>query len=158
MTYTAANRLATFNGQAVQFDADGNLLTAPLNGQMSSLQFYSRNRLIQAGNTIYRYDAENQRIGVNQTQFVVNSQPTLSQVLVKESNGIKTFYVYGLGLIGEETNGIYRTYHFDYRGSTVALTDGTGQVTQRFQYAPYGEWRYDSDSVLIQWHVRCNDG
>lgn len=72
MTYTSANRLATYNGQTVQFDADGNLLTAPLNGQMSSLQFDSRNRLIQAGNTTYRYDAENQRIGVNQTQFVVN--------------------------------------------------------------------------------------
>jgi len=44
-----------------------------------------------------------------------------------------------LGLLGEETDGAYRNYHFDYRGSTVALTDETGQVTQRFQYAPYGE-------------------
>jgi len=63
----------------------------------------------------------------------------LSQVLVKNENSIKTFYVYGLGLIGEETDGTYRSYHFDYRGSTVALADLTGQVTQRFQYAPYGE-------------------
>ncbi len=139
MTYTAANRLATYNGQAVPFDADGNLLTVPLNGQMSALQFDSRNRLIQAGNTSYRYDVENQRIGVNQSRYVVNSQPALSQVLVKEENGVKTFYVYGLGLIGEEMNGQYRSYHFDYRGSTVALTDGSGQVIQRFQYAPYGE-------------------
>lgn len=60
-------------------------------------------------------------------------------MLFKESNGIKTFYVYGLGLIGEETNGQYQVYHFDYRGSTVALTNETGQLTQRFQYAPYGE-------------------
>jgi len=42
-------------------------------------------------------------------------------------------------LVGEETNGQYRSYHFDYHGSTVALTNETGQVIQRFQYAPYGE-------------------
>jgi len=140
MTYTAANRLATYNGQVVQFDADGNLVFGPLAGGLANFVFDSRNRLTQAGNTNYRYDAENQRIGVNQTSYVVNSQPALSQVLVKEENGKKTFYVYGLGLIGEEKDGEeYRSYHFDFRGSTVALTDEIGQVTQRFQYAPYGE-------------------
>jgi len=30
-------------------------------------------------------------------------------------------------------------YHYDLRGSTVALTDANGAVTDRFQYAPYGE-------------------
>jgi len=64
----------------------------------------------------------------------------LSQVLVKEENGVKTFYVYGLGLLGEEKDGEeYRSYHFDFRGSTVALTDKIGKVVQRFQYGPYGE-------------------
>ncbi|OQW90838.1 MAG: hypothetical protein BWK78_06110 [Thiotrichaceae bacterium IS1] len=139
MTYSAANRLATYNGQAVQFDADGNLITGPLAGERANFSFDSRNRLVQAGETSYRYDAENQRIGVNQTSYVVNSQPALSQVLVKEENGVKTFYVYGLGLLGEEKEGEYRNYHFDYRGSTVALTDRTGKVVERFQYGPYGE-------------------
>jgi len=101
--------------------------------------FDSRNRLIQAGETSYRYDAENQRIGMNQTSYVINSQPALSQVLVKEENGVKTFYVYGLGLLGEEKEGEYRGYHFDFRGSTVAITDQTGKVVERFQYGPYGE-------------------
>ena len=92
----------------------------------------------QASDTVYHYDAENQRIGVNQTQYVVNSQPALSQVLVKEDNGQKTFYVYGLGLIGQESDGEYLSDHFDYRGSTVALTSDTAQVIERFQYSPYG--------------------
>jgi hypothetical protein len=42
-------------------------------------------------------------------------------------------------LIGEETNGTYAAYHFDSRGSTVALTDGSGNVTDSFSYGPYGE-------------------
>jgi RHS repeat-associated protein len=140
MTYTAANRLATYNEQEVRFDADGNLIFGPVSGQMVELQFDSRNRLVQAGETSYRYDAENQRIGVNETSYIVNSQPRLSQILVREEKGKKTWYVYGLGLIGEETEGGgYRSYHFDFRGSTVALTDKAGKVVARFQYGPYGE-------------------
>jgi RHS repeat-associated protein len=30
------------------------------------------------------------------------------------------------------------TYHFDYRGNTVAMTDGGGNVTDRVSYSPYG--------------------
>ena len=41
-------------------------------------------------------------------------------------------------MIGKETGGEYTSYHFDYRGSTVALTDKTGQVIEIFQYSPYG--------------------
>ncbi len=139
MTYAKANRLASYDDETVQLDADGNLIQGPLSGEMADFVFDSRNRLIQAGETTYHYDAENQRIGVNQTQYVINSQPALSQVLVKtEASGTQTYYVYGLGLIGQEQDGEYLSYHFDYRGSTKALTDKTGQVTERFQYSPYG--------------------
>ncbi len=82
---------------------------------------------------------KNQQFNVNQTQYVINSQPALSQVLVRtQPDGTQTYYVYGLGLIGQEQDGEYLTYHFDLRGSTVALTDETGIVAERFQYSPYG--------------------
>jgi len=100
MAYQAANRLATVDEKVVQFDANGNMIHGPLAGELTNFVFDSRNRLAQAGSAVYRYDAENQRIGMNQVQYVINSQPSLSQVLVKEENGQKTFYVYGLGLIG----------------------------------------------------------
>jgi len=93
--------LATVAGDAVEFDADGNMLSGGVN------RFDSRNRLVQAGDVVYSYDAENQRISVDQTKYVVNSQPALSQVLIQEKNGQKTFYVYGLGLIGQETDSEY---------------------------------------------------
>jgi len=80
--------------------------------------------------------------------FVINVQPSLSQVLVKkEADGTKTYYVYGLGLIGQETGGEYLSYHFDYRGSTVALTDETGTVVERFLYSPYGLLLCDDASL-----------
>jgi len=139
MAYQAANRLATVDDFVIQFDADGNMTRGPLAGELTNFGFDSRNRLVQAGDTVYNYDAENQRIGVNQIQYVVNSQPALSQVLVKtEVDGTQIFYVYGLGLIGQEKDGEYLSYHFDFRGSTVALTDETAQISERFQYSPYG--------------------
>ncbi|HIE02252.1 MAG TPA: hypothetical protein EYP59_18550 [Thiotrichaceae bacterium] len=143
MTYTAANRLATFNGEPVSFDADGNMTQGPLNGEKVDFAFDSRNRLTHVGVMGYRYDAENQRIGVSvkgaETRYVINPQAVLSQVLVRTApDGKKTFYVYGLGLIGQETESDYQAYHFDLRGSTVALTDGSGKVVERFAYSPYG--------------------
>jgi RHS repeat-associated protein len=139
MTYAEANRLATYDGSGIQLDADGNMTNGPLSGNMANFSFDSRNRLTNAGETVYHYDAENQRIGVNQIQYVINSQPVLSQVLVRtKGNGEVTYYVYGLGLIGEANAGNYFSYHYDLRGSTIALTDEAGQVIERFQYSPYG--------------------
>jgi RHS repeat-associated protein len=147
MTYGPGNRLATSNpsassgqgGQTVQFDTDGNMTHGPLSGTLDNFVYDARSRLVQAGTTQYLYDAESQRIGVDDTRFVINSQPALSQVLVKTAaDGGKTFYVYGLGLIGEESAAGYKAYHFDFRGSTVALSDASGAVLERYRYSAYG--------------------
>ena len=139
MSDAEGNELATYQGQAVRFDADGNLVWGPVRERMEELKFDSRNRLVEAGGVRYQYDAENQRIGMDGIRYVVNSQPLLSQVLVREEGGRETFYVYGLGLLGEEREGKYLSYHFDVRGSTIALSDENGEVVDRFGYGPYGE-------------------
>jgi RHS repeat-associated protein len=43
-----------------------------------------------------------------------------------------------LGLIGEESAGNYFSYHFDYRGSTIAITNITGQLVDSVEYSPFG--------------------
>ncbi|MDU9048120.1 MAG: RHS repeat-associated core domain-containing protein [Candidatus Electrothrix sp. Rat3] len=143
MTYGPANQLASYNGLAVQHDADGNMVQGPLNGKPASFVFDSRNRLRQVGSTVYTYDAENQRIaaaeGSAKTQYIVNPNASLSQVLVREDqDGTKTYYVYGIGLIGQEKNGAYRSFHYDFRGSTVAMTDEVGKITHQYVYTAYG--------------------
>jgi RHS repeat-associated protein len=165
-TYTEDNRLATFNGQEVQFDADGNMILGPLNGKMSSYTYDSRNRLVAAGNLTYEYDAENNRIGVTEdvngspvkTEYVVNPNAALSQVLMKTVGNEQTYYVYGIGLIGQETAGTYSTYHFDLRGSTVAITDANGKVTDRYQYSAYGEIICSSGNTATPFLYNGRDG
>ena len=145
MTYDRGNRLITYNGQAVEYDADGNMTYGPLKGQMVHFTYDARNRLKTAGDTTYAYDAENNRIAVIEkglrTEYVNDPHARPGQVLIsKDAQGKQTCFVYGLGLIGqEEPDGTYRTYHYDRRGSTTAITDMTGAVTDTFVYAPYGE-------------------
>ena len=63
----------------------------------------------------------------------------LSRLLIKLTEGVQINYVYGLGLIGEETDGDFKTYHFDSRGSTIAITDEDGNITDTFAYDTYGK-------------------
>lgn len=152
------NRLIDFKGETIVHDADGNMTTGPL--QSSSLVTYTydaRNRLthVDSGGFLpsvdYHYDSEGNRVLVTsllvgpghtpqQTSYIVNPTPKLSQILVRINPDLtKTFFVYGLGLlydVDESEN--TRTYHYDYRGSTRALTDDSAKVTARIEYDSYG--------------------
>jgi RHS repeat-associated protein len=151
MTYDDDNRLATFNGSSVTSDLDGNLTSAPLtNGTFASYVYDARNRLLNVGGVTNVYDAMNNRIAqtyeTNSTVFVVNPNSKLPQVLMRIRNGVTNYYVYGTGLLYEVTETATATntltYHFDYRGSTVALTGGNGLVTDRIEYSAYGLTTY----------------
>ena len=64
---------------------------------------------------------------------------------------VTNYYAYGLSLLYEtlETAIITNTLicHYDYRGSTVALTDQIGNVTDRFEYSAYGTLTYRSGNT-----------
>lgn len=148
MTYDKNNRLLTYNDEKVEYDKDGNMVYGPLQGRMTQFVFDCRNRLVKAGDTSYEYDAENNRIavitGAKRTEYVVNSQPELSQVLQSTvTDGEReetTYYFYGKGLISQENvTGGYLTYHFNNVGSTMAVTDENGTVRYSYHYSPYGE-------------------
>ncbi len=161
MTYNADNQLATFNGNTVSVDADGNLTSAPLtNSIFAAYAFDARNRLLNAGGVTNAYDALNNRIGqiygTNTTIFVVNPNAGLPQVLMRIKNGVTNYYIYGVGLMYQITETATttntRTYHADYRGSTVALTDDNGNVTDRIEYSAYGSMTYrigNSDTPFL---------
>jgi RHS repeat-associated protein len=142
-TYDHDNRLLTSSSQAVSFDADGNLLSLP-GGAPASYGYDARGRLISADALGYSYNSEGIRTAVTDatgtTQFTVNPNAELSQVLVRTApNGTVTDYVYGIGLVYEDTGGSGRYYHYDRRGNTVALTDGSGSLLGQASYGIYGQ-------------------
>ena len=137
--YDTNNRLTVFCGQNVSYDLDGNMLS---NGSLSCT-YDSANRLIMAGGHTYSYNAESTRIcdfyEDAYTSYTYNTNAKLSMLLMKNADGAVTKYVYGKGLIGEEVNNTFKTYHFDCRGSTIAITDANGNITDTFAYDTYGK-------------------
>jgi len=163
MTYDDDNRLKQFQGpsmgslQTVGVDLDGNLTNGPLaNDTFVAYTYDARNRLLNAGGVTNAYDAANNRIGqiygTNTTIFVVNPNAKLPQALMRIKNGVTNFYVYGPGLLYQVTETATTTntlmYHYDYRGSTIALSDNNGNVTDRIEYSAYG---------LTTYHAGIND-
>ena len=137
--YDTNNRLISFNGNAVSYDLDGNMLS---NGSLTCT-YDSANRLVSAGGHTYAYNAEDVRIRNlcedKDTTYTYNTNAKLSMLLMKTTNGVVTKYVYGKVLIGEEVSGAFKTYHFDCRGSTIAITDASGNITDTFAYDTYGK-------------------
>ena len=158
MTHDSDNQLATYNGQAVGHDLDGNLLSAPVSGTLGALTWDTRNRLTSAGGVTYAYDSENRRTmsvaTSGTTKYAYSRGAKLDQLLVKQNpDGSITRYIHGEGLLYEETTnaaGVAQSpvyYHYDWRGDTVALSDATGSVTARLSYSPYGVPTVESGTV-----------
>jgi RHS repeat-associated protein len=146
--YDADNRLINFNGMAVIQDADGNMTSGPLNSGTAVAHVYdARNQLLSVAASgsapalSYSYDFEGTRTAVTQgTQTIQYCVDASGQTLVRtKADGSKTYYVYGPGLLYEvDDAGNTTTYHYDSRGSTVALTSGSGTVSDRVEYSSYG--------------------
>ncbi len=171
MTYDADNRLLTYNGQELQYDADGNMTYGPVDGIMSELVYDCRNRLVSAGGVTYTYDAENIRIKAETAKYVEEYvtdtvSSSLSRVLTMtvykkhegetDTAGTTTTYLYGQGLISEENQGHYLYHHYNNLGSTMKLTDAEGQVVETYTYGTYGELLSgDSSLTHFLYNGRC---
>jgi len=151
MAFDDDNRMITFNGQTIVNDLDGNMTSGPLtNNSMVSYAFDGRNRLLSAGGLNYSYDPAGNRTsitnGATVTQFVINPNARLPQTLMRIKSGVTNYYVYGAGLLYQVTETAAATntltYHFDYRGSTVALTDDSGNITDHIEYSAYASITY----------------
>ena len=156
-SYDTNNRLVAFNGKPVSYDLDGNMLN---NGE-DTFGYDSSNRLVSAGCHTYAYNAEGVRISNlcecgEDTTYTYNTNCKLSQLLMKTTDGVVTKYVYGRGLIGEEVDNTFKTYHFDCRGSTIAITDASGTITDTFAYDTYGKCisRTGESDVIFRYNGR----
>ena len=145
-SYDGANQIVEMNGQPFSYDANGNLTSGLIDGELKSLQYNERGQLVAAGSDTYAYDDDGlrvlSRIAGKTVRYVQDPNAPYSRLLEEqdESGNVIARYVYGVGLISrEDSSGNERIYHYDSRGSTIALTDGTGQITDRFAYDPYGK-------------------
>ena len=149
MAYDNDNRLTTFNGTTLTNDNDGNMTYGPgTNNTFGTYTYDARDRLTSAFGLSYGYDPGNNRTvltnGSTVETFVID--PKTSQVLMRIKPGVTNYYVYGNGLLYEvdvtATTNATLYYHYDSRGSTVALTDTNGNITDRMEYSAEGMMTY----------------
>lgn len=153
--YDVNNRLSSYKGYTAYYDADGNMTGFP-NMELSGCEYDSSNRLIKMDDREYTYNAEDVRLTSSyldeKTEYCYDTLPKLSRLLFKKTGNKITKYIYGLGLIAEETGDEYNVYHFDLRGSTIALTSKWGCVKDKFIYDTYGRLlnSYDNSNVIFK--------
>jgi len=118
-----------------------------LGSTTTSYTYNARNELassVSGGVTSsYGYDIDgirNQKMenGVA-TDFLVDLNRDYGQVLKETVPTSTTDYVYGDDLISQSRNSSLSYYLYDGLGSTRALSDATGVVTDRYNYEAFGD-------------------
>jgi len=153
-TYDVRDRLLTAGAESFTWDIDGNLRsrTGP---KAASLTWDFENRLtgvdlaggVQVENA---YDAGGERVSArvappsepaSAVTFLVDASRELSRSVaeVDESGNLLAYYVWGDQLLGVVRPAGTRYFHQDGLGSVRLLTDETGQVTDRYRFAAFGE-------------------
>jgi RHS repeat-associated protein len=153
------NQYATVNGNSLSYDANGNLVAAPVLGAAWT----------------YVYDAQNRLASASSVSSVVNSSyDARNRCVTRTINGVTTFFCYdGWNLIEERdvsdtqlaryvhgantdellariTPTTLSYYHYDALGSVIALTDANGNVTERYCYDVFGTPAYrDINGTLV---------
>ena len=157
----AANRLSTFNGVTMQYDANGNLL----NDGTNTYNWNARNQLVQiTGGTTstFAYDALGRRQSVTVNGVASNYVYDGLNIVGELNTG--TTYLTGLGvdqmLAMESSNGAQiASYLTDALGSTIRLTDQNGSKLVDYTYSLYGATNADASIVNpFQYAGRENDG
>jgi RHS repeat-associated protein len=156
--YDANNRLVseTQGGVVSQYtyDDDGNLVSRTQSPtDRASYRWDALGRLVGADVTnagvahhlSYEYEADGNRVAQvvdgQETRYLIDANRPLAQVLLEYSPGgvIQVSYGYGLNLISQDRGGVRSFYHTDGLGSTRALTDPTGRVTDAYLYSAFGQ-------------------
>lgn len=152
-TYDAANRLATASGAAVTHDQAGRITGLAGN----TYTYNDRDQITAVTGTqtaSHAYNGQGHRvtstIGGTTTRYVIDPNRSLPEVLAETdaAGTVLRNYVYGYGLVEQiDAAGTAKYYHFDPTGSTLALTNAAGVVTDSYAYTPYGETTTSGSTV-----------
>jgi RHS repeat-associated protein len=166
-TYDANDRLltTTLNGVVTQYtyDNNGNTLsqvTSPTD--QTIYKWDSQKRMVEADVTtssgttqsLYQYDADgirvSQTVSDEETRYLIDTVQPYAQVLLEYRPGglIVASYVYGNSLISQKRGPAMSYFLVDGLGSTRALTDAGGRVTDRYVYDAFGRIIAQSGSTV----------
>jgi RHS repeat-associated protein len=155
--YDANDRLLTetLAGIVTQYTYDDNGNTLSKIKDATDQAFYhwnAENQLIVADVTDtsgtthvdYQYDADGIRVSSTvagqETRYLIDTVQPYAEVLLEyRPSGLTVVsYAYGERLLSQDRGGVQSFYQVDGLGSTRALTNGSGLVTDRYVYDAFG--------------------
>jgi RHS repeat-associated protein len=149
-TYNGNDQLTSDGLSTYAYDNNGNTLSRTVGISSVRYTYDTRNKLtqvIQPDNSTlnYSYYADGNRVravGPGGTiNYLVDPTTRAPEVVVETDGGghIVASYTYGLDLISQRRNGVDSFYVSDALGSTRALTNNQGDVTDRYSYDAFGQ-------------------
>ncbi|CAA0092866.1 tRNA3(Ser)-specific nuclease WapA [Halioglobus japonicus] len=112
--------------------------------------FDDAHRLVQRGDDSFVYDGVGNRLKAirngRESQYIYDAAGNLLAG-ANSSGQITRYYIYGAGLTAMASGGTYYVYHFDGTGHTVALTNASNEVINKYAYSPYGKLVGEEQSI-----------
>ena len=131
-TYNSGNRIIKAGDISFSFDENGN--TTKRGSEAYSWD--EQDRLTRAGTNTIQYDPLGMITAYGTTTFTTDPLG-MGNVLSDSKSGAQ--YIYGNGLEARVINGSVSYYVTDVRGSVVAIVDGNGNITHKYQYDEFGK-------------------
>lgn len=153
------NRLTSFNGYTLSYDADGNLEHKSKSGFDQHLYWNSINQLdsVETNGVVVKfgYDASGRRVRKTTSTGTIRYVYSGGQVVaeVDQATGsVKRLYSYYPGVDApHSTVEGGKTYYYltePGAGSVVGLIDSTGVLKNSYRYAPYGLLEDSTEAVV----------
>lgn len=138
-TYTVDDRNQTRTVGSLGYDFDDNGATTNQAGQ--TLTWDAKDNLLTRNGVTYFYDGNETRRAKTGRRYVLNELSNSVLAETDEAGNVLYFYVHGPSglLYRQSAGGAVEYYHYDFRGSTVAMTDASQNTVRQYQYDPYGQ-------------------
>ncbi len=145
---------------AYTYDDNGNVLSRD-DGTTHVHYFWSANNQLAGIDTDgdgtmdveYRYDAGGSRVaeirGGQETRFLIDDSRQFAEAIeeYRPDGNLVVLYVYGRDLISQKRGTTTSYYHVDGLGSTRALSDSAGRVTDGYTFDAFGVLVFSSGST-----------
>jgi RHS repeat-associated protein len=151
--YDAANQIENGGDNTFGFDDAGRQTSKTTAGVTNTYTFNTDDRLTEVSNEtstyLYRYNGVGERLSKTvdgvETRYVLDLSGDMSRVLCDTDNAgnVSAYYVHGAGLLYKVTSSGERIhFHYDPIGNTVALTDTSESITDKYAYDAFGKLVY----------------
>jgi len=149
-SYDKANRIINAGPTTFSHDDNNNMSSQTESGVTTNFNYDAENRLTSVTGPFtatYGYDALGYRRSATRngvyTRYVLDVNGSMENVLMETDayNVPHYYYIQGNGLLYciKDSDNSVQYFHYDSRGSTIAITDQNQNITNKYAYDEFGK-------------------